>query len=46
MSVGWTELIVGIGSTEAAGSAGAGFAGVGAREQRRRRSCRRRERHS
>jgi hypothetical protein len=44
MSVGSTELITGVGSTERAGSVGAGFAGAEAGRERRRRLCRRRER--
>jgi hypothetical protein len=44
MSVGLTELITGVGSTEPARSAGVGFADAGAGQERRRRLCRRRER--
>jgi hypothetical protein len=44
MSVGSTELITGVGSTEAAMSAGVGLADAGADTERRRRLCRRRER--
>jgi hypothetical protein len=44
MSVGVTELISGVGSTEPGGSAVAGSAGAGAGSERRRRLCRRRER--
>jgi hypothetical protein len=44
MSVGLTELITGVGSTEPAKSGGAGFADAGADKERRRRLCRRRER--
>jgi hypothetical protein len=44
MSVGSTELITGVGRMEPNGSAGTGFAGAGAGEERRRRLCRRRER--
>jgi hypothetical protein len=43
-SVGSTELITGVGSTEPAGSGGTGFAGAGAETERRRRLGRRRER--
>ena len=42
MSVGSTELIVGVGSTEPAMSGGAGFAGAEAGKERRRRLVRRR----
>jgi hypothetical protein len=44
MSVGSTELSAGVGLTEPVKSAGAGFAGAGAGQERRRRLCRRRER--
>jgi hypothetical protein len=41
MSVGSTELVTGVGSTEPAVSGGAGFAGAGAGTERRRRLRRR-----
>jgi hypothetical protein len=44
MSVGSTELITGVGSTEPVKSAGVGFADAGAGTERRRRLGRRRER--
>jgi hypothetical protein len=44
MSVGLTELITGVGSTEPASSAGDGLADAGASTERRRRLCGRRER--
>ena len=44
MSAGSTELITGVGSTEQARSAGAGFAGTEAAGERRRRLGPRRER--
>jgi hypothetical protein len=44
MSVGLTELITGVGSTEPTTTARVGFADAGADAERRRRLCRRRER--
>jgi hypothetical protein len=44
MSVGSTELITGVGSTEPALSGGVGFAGAGADNERRHRLRRCRER--
>jgi hypothetical protein len=44
MSVGSTELITGVGSTEPAWREGAGLAGAGTGEELRRRLRRRRER--
>ena len=41
MTVGLTEVITGVGSTEPAMSVGDGFAGAGAEKERRRRLCRR-----
>jgi hypothetical protein len=44
MSVGLTELITGVGSTEPASSVGVGLADAGAGTERRRPLCPRRER--